>query len=103
MSLEPLVRRKGISGRTLRVVVYTSAILVAPMPVMWFARGTREFALAVIGCGTVLTLGSFYVAAGEFGLKQRSLLGNKLLASSIITLLFGLSLVVGSIIYLGQS
>jgi hypothetical protein len=89
-----------MSGRAKRVLVYTVSLLVAPMPVMPFERGTREFALAVMACGAILTLSSFYVARGEIKLKARSLLGNKLLAASIITLLFGASMFAGSILYL---
>ena len=88
------------SGRGRRVIVYTAALLFAPLPVMPFERGTREFALALIACGTALALASFYVARGELRLKARSLLGNKMLASSIITLLFGALLVVGSVAFL---
>lgn len=70
------------------------------MPVMPYERGTREFALALIACGALLSLASFYVARGELKIKHRPLLGNKLLAASIITLLFGVSMLVGSILYL---
>lgn len=89
-----------ISGRAKRVIVYTTALLVAPMPVMPYEKGTREFAFALIACGVILSLASFYVVRGEMRLKFRSLLGNKLLASSLITLLFGVLLVAGSIVYL---
>lgn len=88
------------SGRARRVLVYTSALLLAPLPVMPYARGTREFALALTACGIILTLSSLYLARGELSLKHRGLLGNKLLASSLITLLFGLGMAVGSILYL---
>jgi hypothetical protein len=70
------------------------------MPVMPYAKGTREYALAIMVCGAVLTISSFYVVQGEMRLKHRSLLGNKLLATSLITLLFGASILVGSIVYL---
>ena len=89
-----------MSGRAKRVLVYTIALLTAPMPIMPFEKGTREFALAVVACGAVLSLASFYVVNGERRLKARSLLGNKLLASATITLLFGLSITVGAIVYL---
>ena len=88
------------SGRGRRVIVYTAALLFAPLPVMPFERGTREFALAVLACGAALGLASLYVARGESRLKARSLLGNKMLAASLITLLFGALLVVGSVIFL---
>jgi hypothetical protein len=89
-----------ISGRAKRVLVYTAALLLAPLPVMPYAKGTREFALAVAACGAALALSSLYVARGEWKLKHRGLLGNKLLASSLITLLFGAALFVGSVVYL---
>ena len=89
-----------MSGRAKRVLVYTAALLCAPMPVMPYERGTREFALALMACGAILALGSFYVARGELGREARDLLGYKLIASSLITLLFGLSLFVGSAVYL---
>jgi hypothetical protein len=71
------------------------------MPVMPFEKGTREYALGVMACGTILSLASFYVVRGELRLKARGLLGNKLLAASLITLLFGLFMLLGSIVYLG--
>lgn len=91
-----------MSGRAKRVLVYTTGLLTAPMPVMPFVPGTREFALAVMVCGAILAASSFYVARGEVRLKPSSLLGRKLIASSLITLLFGLSLFVGSIVYLSR-
>jgi hypothetical protein len=91
-----------ISGRANRVLVYTTSLLTAPMPIMPFEKGTREFALAVIACGVLLSLASFYVVKGEKNLKSRSLLGMKLLAAATITLLFGLSMTVGAIVYLIQ-
>ena len=69
---------------------------------MPFEKGTREFALAVVACGVILTFSSFYVARGELRLKSRSLLGNKLLAASLITLLFGMSMLAGSVVYLSR-
>ena len=89
-----------ISGRAKRVMVYTTSLLTAPMPIMPFAKGTREFALAVIAGGVLLSLSSFYVVKGEIRLKSRSLLGMKLLAAATITLVCGLSMTVGAIVYL---
>ena len=89
------------SGRGRRVLAYTAALLAAPLPVMPFERGTREFGLALAVCGTVLTLASFYVARGELRLRARGLLGDKLLASSVITLLFGLFIVAAAGYMLG--
>lgn len=89
-----------MSGRAKRVLVYTASLLIAPLPVMPYAKGTREYALALIVCGAILSLSSFYVARGELKLEARGLLGNKLAASSLITLLFGLGILFGAIIYL---
>jgi hypothetical protein len=70
------------------------------MPVMPYEKGTREFAWAVMLCGAILALASFYVVRGELKIKPRGLLGNKLLMTSLITLLFAMSLLAGSIFYL---
>lgn len=70
---------------------------------MPFEKGTREFVLGVMACGAVLSLASFYVFRGELKLRARSLVGNKLLAASLITLLFGLSMLLGSIVYLSRA
>ena len=91
-----------ISGRAKRVLVYTASLLVAPMPVMPYEKGTREYALAVMACGAILALSSFYVVQGEMRLKSRPLVGNKMLATSLITLLFGVLIFVGAIVYLSQ-
>jgi predicted phage tail protein len=72
------------------------------MPVMPYVKGTREYALSIMACGAILTLASFYVVQGELKLKHRALLGNKLLAASFITLLFGVSLLLGSVVYLSR-
>jgi hypothetical protein len=92
-----------LSGRTRRVLIYTAALLVAPVPVMPYEKGTREYALAIMACGAILMLSSFYVLRGEWRLKQRGLLGNKLLATSLITLLFGMFTLAVSIIQLGRA
>lgn len=92
-----------IAGRTKRVVVYTVSLLIAPIPIMPYERGTREFALAVLACGVILSLSSFYVVEGERRLKFRSLLSNKLLATASITLLLGLFMAIGSIVFLFNS
>lgn len=89
-----------ISGRGRRVLVYTAALLLAPLPVMPFAPGTREFAWALAACGAALAAASYYAARGEWRLGHRGLLGNKLLAASLITLVFGMALVAGSFVYL---
>lgn len=89
-----------ISGRAKRVIVYTASLLIAPIPLIPFEKGTRQFALVLIGCGAILSLSSVYVVRGEKKLQYRGLLGMKLLATATITLLFGLSMIVGAIIYL---
>jgi hypothetical protein len=91
-----------ISGRARRVLIYTASLLAAPMPLMPYEKGTREFALAVVACGAVLSLSSFYVVRGELRLKARDLVGNKLLAASLVTLVFGALMVVGAVVYLGR-
>ena len=83
-----------MSNRAKRVLVYTAALLLAPLPVIPFVPGTREFAFALITCGTILSLSSIYVARGMRS-SGRDLLGNKLIATSLITLVFGLSMLVG--------
>jgi hypothetical protein len=88
-----------ISGRAKRVLVYTASLLFAPVPVMPFEKGTRLYVLALMACGAILSLASFYVVRGELRLKARGLVGNKLLAASLITLLFGLSMLLGSVVY----
>ena len=89
-----------MSGRARRVIVYTASLLIAPMPIMPFEKGTREYVLAIMGCGLILALSSFYVVRGEIKLTHRSLVGNKLLAASVITLLFGMLILVGASMYL---
>jgi hypothetical protein len=84
-------------------MVYTASLLIAPMPVMPYEKGTRAFVLAVMACGAIVTLSSLYDVEGERRLKSRGLLGNKLLAASLITLLCGLLMVVGSIVYLTRA
>ena len=88
------------SGRGRRVLIYTAALLVAPLPAMPFEWGTREFALGVLVWGAALGLASFYVARGEARLKARPLVGTKMLIASLITLLFGALMVVGSVAFL---
>jgi hypothetical protein len=69
------------------------------MPLMPFVKGTREYVLAILACSVILSLSSFYVVRGEMKLKNRSLVGNKLLSAALITLLFGAALLVGSLVY----
>jgi hypothetical protein len=70
------------------------------MLVMPFSQGSRDFAWALIGFSAILICSSFYVLRGEMQIKSRSLLGNKLMATSLITLLFAIFLLVGSIVRL---
>ena len=89
-----------ISGRAKRVGIYTASLLIAPLPIMPYEKGTRGFALAILACGVIISMSSFYVVEGERRLKSRSLLGLKLLAVASITLLFGLSIAIGSMVFL---
>ena len=91
-----------MSGRAKRVLVYTVCLLTAPLPVMPFAKGTREFAYGVAACGAALSLASLYVVRGELRLRHRGPLGFKLLAASFITLAFGLCLFLGAAVHLGR-
>lgn len=91
------------SGRGRRVLVYTAALLLAPLPAMPFERGTREFALGVLAWGTALGLASFYAARGEARLRARSLVGTKILIASAGTLLLAAFMVVWSIVSLARS
>ena len=88
------------SERGRRVLVYTASLLLAPLPVMPFERGTRGFALALLACGSVLTLASLYAARGEMRLKRRPLVGTKLLIASLGTLLLGVAALAGSLVCL---
>jgi len=90
------------SGRTKRVFVYTASLLIAPMLAMPYSKGSREFSLALMAWAVIMILSSSYVVKGEIKLKPRSLQGNKLLAASLITLLFGFTVLVGSIVYLSS-
>lgn len=89
-----------MSGRAKRILVYTASLLLAPLPAMPFAKGTGEYALAIMGWGVIMIFSSYYVFRGEHKLKSGSLLNRKLLAVSLITLMFGLSMVIGAVVYL---
>jgi len=86
-------------NRTKRVLIYTVPLLVAPMFVMPFQPGSRSFVLSLFPCGVVLSVVSLYVFLAEKR-KPRSLVGMKLFAASIITMLFGVSLCFGTLVYL---
>lgn len=89
-----------MSGRARRVLVYTAALLLAPLPIMPTERGTPAFAAALMVWGAVLGLASLYVVQGERKLRHRGLLGNKLLASALLTLVFSVAVFVGAGVYL---
>jgi hypothetical protein len=95
-----------MSPKAKRVLIYTISLLVGPMPMMPFVRGTPEYALGMTAYGAILTLSSYYVARGELGGWKRfrfsRLVGNRLLIASLITLPCGALLFLGSIFfYLG--
>jgi hypothetical protein len=69
---------------------------------MPFEKGEREFWLALIACGTLLSAGSAYAARGEVQLQHRSLVGNKILAASTITLVAGIALLVLAVLKLAK-
>ena len=89
-----------MSGRARRILVYTVALLTAPLPVMPFEKGTPAFALSLVPCGLFIVLASVYVLRGELGLRSHGLLGMKLIATTLITLAFGAALLAGSVVYL---
>ena len=89
-----------MSNRAKRVLVYTASLLLAPLPVMPFEPGTREFAWSLVPCSIILSFGSLYVAHGELRTKARDMLALKLIGASVITLLFGVFMLVGTLIYL---
>jgi hypothetical protein len=89
-----------MSGRAKRILVYTATLLIAPTPLMPYVKGTWEFALGALACGVILSAGSLYAARGEWRVRPRGLVGNKLLAASAITWLFGVGLVAWSVVWL---
>ena len=86
-------------NRTKRVLIYTASLLVAPIFVFPFQPGSRSFAFSLLPCGVVLSLASLYVVLGEKR-KPRTLLRSKLFFTSFITMLFGLGLCIGAVVYL---
>ena len=89
-----------MSGRARRIFVYTVALLTAPLPVMPFEKGTRAFALSLVPCGLFIVVASVYVLRGELGLRSRGLLGMKLVVTTLITMVFGMALLAGSVVYI---
>ena len=89
-----------MSGRAKRVLVYTLALLTAPLPVMPFEKGTRAFALSLVPSALFIVLVSFYILRGELGLRSRGLLGMKLVAATLITMAFGMALLAGCVVYI---
>lgn len=89
-----------MDDRTKRALVYTGALLLTPIPLIPFEPGTRGFALALAACGAALALASLHVVRGEWPRRGRPLWATKMLASAVITLLFGAGLVAGSVVHL---
>ena len=89
-----------MSGRARRIFVYTVALLTAPLPVMPFEKGTRAFALSLVPCGLFIVVASVYVLRGELGLRSRGLLGMKLVVTTLITMVFGMALLAGCVVYI---
>jgi hypothetical protein len=56
--------------------------------------------MAVLACGFVVGLSSLYLLGSEASFRTHGLLGYKLLATSMITLLFSVGMIVGSIVWL---
>ena len=81
-------------------MVYTVALLAAPLPLMPFEKNTRAFALALAACALVLTLASFYLLRGELRGRPLGPLGTRLATVSGVTLLCGAALLAGSVVYL---
>jgi hypothetical protein len=91
------------SSRSQRVIAYAASLLAAPLPLIPYERAEHAFVFALIATGVILASGSLYVAYGEWRLEHRSLLGNKLLVSGIITLIFALCIIGGSLLYLARN
>jgi hypothetical protein len=91
-----------ISDRARRVIIYTASLLLAPLPAMPFVRGTPEYAFGLLAWGAILIPASLYVVRGELKLKARGRVGMRLLAASLLTLVLGVLLCVGSIVYLAR-
>ena len=89
-----------MTGRAKRVLVYTATLLLTPIPLMPFERGTRGFALMLVACGVALALGSFYVVRGEWPRVNRPLAATKMLAAACLTLFFGVMLALCSVAWL---
>jgi hypothetical protein len=89
-----------MTGRAKRVLLYTLALLTAPLPVMPFEKGTRAFALSLVPCALFIVLASVYVLRGELGLRSRGLLGMKLVVTTLITMAFGMALLAGCVVYI---
>ena len=88
-----------MSGRAKRIFVYTLALLTAFMPAMPFERGTPAFALSLVPSGLFIALASAYVLRGELGYSSHGLLGMKLIVTTLITLVLGVALAAGSLVY----
>jgi hypothetical protein len=89
-----------MSGRAKRVLFYTFALLASPVIAIPWKKGTPAFAVSLVLSGLFITAASFYVLRDELKPETRGLLGAKLVAATLITLVFGVGLVVGSVVYL---
>ncbi len=89
-----------LNERTKRVLVYTASLLVAPLPLMPYDKGTRAFTLALVVCSTILMLSSYYVVHRELPLKHRPLFATKMLVAAFFTLVFAIALLVAALIHL---
>ena len=70
--------------RSRRVLIYTAAILIAPLPLVPFERGTPEFRLALLASMALVMAAGAYVIRGEWG-RPRPMYATKLLIAAIIT------------------
>lgn len=85
-----------------RVLLYTTSLLIAPMPMMPFAIGTREGAWAMLASSAILTPVSFYCARGLLRQRYRMLWETKMLVASIGTGLLGILMAAASVFNLSR-
>jgi hypothetical protein len=74
-----------MTPRPKRVLVYTLALLLAPVPLMPFEPGSRPFVLTLFPSMSVLVLAGVYVIRGELPAKGRPLYATKLLIAATMT------------------
>jgi hypothetical protein len=75
------------------------SLLAVPPLAIPFEKGTPAFALSLVPCGLFIALASLYLLRGELRPGSRGLLGLKLIAVTLITLVFGAALAAGSLVY----